>query len=181
MMRQIPGNVTSHHDEKMTVLASLRILPRLGAGSGIPQERKLSAASTSIELAKIYVACTMTGDKTFGIMWRKRILGHLAPILLIASIYVCSRTCSATPRVTVTTSGMYTIDILIITFLVLIPSIVISVIAMRNTGIVDIASLILIIIVSSQLKYPASSPNIIPITVDITAVRIPTTSDILIP
>lgn len=68
MMRQIPGNVTSHHDEKMTVLASLRILPRLGAGSGIPQERKLSAASTSIELAKIYVACTMTGDRTFGIM-----------------------------------------------------------------------------------------------------------------
>ena len=103
-------------------------------------------------------------------MWRKRILGHLAPMLLIASIYVCSRTCNATPRVTVTTSGMYTIDILIITFLVLIPSIVISVIAMRNTGIVDIASLILIIIVSSQLKYPASSPSIIPITVDITAV-----------
>ena len=87
----------------------------------------------------------------------------------------------ATPRVTVTTKGVYTIAILMITFLVLMPNKVISVIAIKNTGMVDNASQIRMITASKILKYPAKSPRMIPATVEIAAVINPTTKDSLTP
>ena len=52
----------------------------------MPAPKKLSAASRIMAMAKVYVPCTMTGERILGRIWENRTVRVPAPCDLIASI-----------------------------------------------------------------------------------------------
>ena len=75
----IPGNSVIHQALKITVFPSYNKFPQLGSGAGIPAPKKLSAASIMMESAKMKVAWTISGDKTFVAMFNQIMRDALAP------------------------------------------------------------------------------------------------------
>ena len=80
----ILGNIVIHQELKITPFASYKMLPRLGMGAGMPAPKKLSAASRIMAMAKVYVPCTITGDRILGRIWENRTFRVHAPCDLIA-------------------------------------------------------------------------------------------------
>ena len=95
-----------HQELKITPLASYKILPRLGIGAGIPAPKKLSAASKMMAIAKVYVPCTMIGERIFGRIWENSTVRVPAPCDLIASIYVISFTDNVEALATLAITGV---------------------------------------------------------------------------
>jgi len=61
------------------------MLPHVGISGGVPAPRNDSADSIRMAEAQIYVACTISGGKVEGRMWRMRIFQVGAPPAIAAS------------------------------------------------------------------------------------------------
>src|SRR6185295_15493634 len=74
-----PGKSESHGLAWMKATLALRSQPQLGVGGCVPRPRKLSVASTMIEVAMPRVVVTIIGARQFGRTWRARISGSRTP------------------------------------------------------------------------------------------------------
>ena len=61
------------------------MLPQLGTSGGVPAPRNDKSDSIRIAAAQIYVACTVSGARVLGKMWRNRILPKRLPTMTAAS------------------------------------------------------------------------------------------------
>src|SRR5688572_22533277 len=93
-----PGNRDSHGLAWMKATFALRSHPQLGVGGWVPRPRKLSVASTMIEVAMPRVVVTMMGARQLGRMWRARIIGSRTPRARQDSMYSFSLIESTLPR-----------------------------------------------------------------------------------
>ena len=109
-------------------------MPQLGVWGGTPAPRKLRLASTMMASAKMNVACTITGAKVLGAMWRSMILQVGVPMAFAASTNCCSRRDKTAPRTTRTMRGVSTTHITRITLKTLAPSTAISASASSSEG-----------------------------------------------
>src|SRR5699024_1507110 len=100
-----PGNTVIHQALVMTFFPSYKIFPKLGSGAGTPAPKKLSMASFIIDMAKINVAWTISGEIVLGAICPQIIRVERAPIDLNASTYVCSLIVKADDLTTLAIKG----------------------------------------------------------------------------
>src|SRR5918911_5547330 len=89
--------------------------PQDGAGGGFPTPSKLSADSDSTAYESDSAAWTITGETTFGTMWRRTILGCPAPTSTAESTYGWCLAASTAPRMTRAKCGDWTMAMATIT------------------------------------------------------------------
>ena len=82
--------------------------PQVGVGGGVPNPRKLSAASITMALPSHTVAMTRMGANTFGSTWRATTRPGDAPSAWAASTKVSCFTASTVPRTTRDAPGAMT-------------------------------------------------------------------------
>src|SRR5262249_12010476 len=93
-----PGKSESQGLAWMKAMLALRSQPQLGVGGWVPSPRKLSVASTMIDVAMPSVVVTMIGARQLGSTWRKRIEGSRTPSARHASTYSFSLIDNTLPR-----------------------------------------------------------------------------------
>src|SRR5579859_7977819 len=101
----------------MLSYALLSIEPQLGLGGTCPKPRKLRAASARIAPPATIVACTITGERTFGMTRLNKMRVVLVPIDRDDSTKDSSRTTSVRARASRTKAGAKTIESAIVALL----------------------------------------------------------------
>ncbi len=153
------------------------MLPQLGTCGGVPAPMKLKTASVIMAEAQIKVACTSTGARVLGRMWRHSVRKNPVPAAIAASTKGCSRKLSTTPRTSRATRGTSAMVMARTTLPRLALVSAISAIA-SSTGGIDInPSMTRMIMASAMRLKPVTRPMARPITVLSEATPSPTASD----
>jgi hypothetical protein len=115
-------------------LAVFSIDPHDGAGGCWPRPRKDRLASAMMAVATVSVACTTSGAKMFGVMWRSRISRFGTPTARAPSTKSSVFTASTWPRVRRTKIGTCERPIAIMAFVSEGPSAAASAMARIRKG-----------------------------------------------
>src|SRR5258706_8747682 len=179
--RKTPGKNTLCGNSMNCTRPSAMMLPQVGMSGGRPTPRNDRIASMRMPLAQMKVPCTISGAIVFGRMWPNMIFSVGVPSAIAASTYGSSRIVRTSERTRRVTRGISGTAIATITVERLAPHSATNANAIRIAGSALTPSITRIRIPSSQRRYPAVRPNVMPKASATSAVRMPTMSDTRVP